>query len=65
MLHAGDIVEEIATKRSGKINGTRGWPGTTPLECCVYFSDGKDPVIKLFFHEEELRLIECPHSDAA
>ena len=38
----------------GKISGvTSDWQ--------VHFSDGKEPVIKLFQNEEELQLVSCPH----
>jgi hypothetical protein len=64
MIHGGDIIEEVATKRQGKVSGIRGsivngqevvsgWQ--------IHFSDGKEPVIKLFSKEADFRLIACPH----
>jgi hypothetical protein len=61
MFHLGDIVEEIATKRKGKLGNMRGPCGIPPRELWVFFSDGKDPLIWPFFKEEELRLVKRPH----
>ena len=63
-LHNEDIVEEIATKRRGKIDGidsaiTAGFK--TPNRWRVQFHDGKEPLLKYFKIQEELRLIKCPH----
>jgi hypothetical protein len=64
MIHAGDVVEEVVTKRRGEVNDTRasivnGQKVTSHWQ--VHFSDGKDPVIKLFQNEEKIRLVRCPH----
>lgn len=59
-LHGGDTVEEIATKRQGKIDGV----SDTPPYWRVHFSDGKDPVLQIFKDENELRLIKCPHTES-
>jgi hypothetical protein len=66
MLHLGHIVEEIATKRRGKIDNTSGLlvdgqEQTTQWR--VFFSDGKQPLLQYFSDEAGLRLIRCPHSN--
>jgi hypothetical protein len=48
----------------GKLANTRGPHGRMPSEWWVHFLDGNDPLTRLFFSEEELRLISCPHVDA-
>ncbi len=62
-LHVGDNVQEIATGRSGKIQGARGVVGQEPEFWMVYLSDGKKAEIKHFKRNDlhELRLINCPH----
>jgi hypothetical protein len=60
MLHVEDIVEEIDTKRHGELDST-GNPDGTQLR--VRFTDGRNPPVKYFDSEEELRLISCPHGD--
>jgi len=67
MLHLGDVVEEITTKRQGKIDNTSGpfvggQQQTTQWR--VWFSDGKQPLLQYFSNEADLRLIKCPHSDS-
>ena len=65
MLHNEDIVEEIATKRQGKIDsiGSSIVNGQeTHTHWGVRFSDGNEPLLTFFKKEEELRLIRCPHS---
>ena len=61
MSHLEDIVEEIATKRRGKLDSSHGTTGREPDTWSVYFSDGNDPVMKYFKNLDELRLIKCPH----
>jgi len=61
MFHLEDIVEEIATKRQGKLDSSQGTTGQEPDTWRVYFSDGKEPVMKYFKNVDELRLIKCPH----
>lgn len=65
VLHMGDKVQEIATARHGKIDSIN-YQGTseneTPTMWRVYFSDSKEPLIQYFKKEEDLRLVECPHS---
>jgi hypothetical protein len=56
-LHSGDVVREIATNRPGTINYTK------PTYWRVQFSDGQEPLLKIFKHEAELRLVACPHSN--
>ena len=66
MLHIGDTVEEIATKRHGRIDNTSGIfvDGQTQVtQCRVYFSDSKKPFLKFFTDEVDLRLVTCPHPD--
>jgi hypothetical protein len=60
MIHAGDFVEEAATKRQGKVMGVRGTQDVAS-DWTVQFSDGKPPIIKLFQSEAELLLVTCPH----
>jgi hypothetical protein len=66
-LHLGDIVEEIATKRQGKIismNQTHGPPGqTTVTHWRVFFGDGKQPILAIVNDRAQLRLVRCPHTD--
>jgi len=65
MLHNEDIVEEVSTKRQGKIDsiGSSIVNGQeTPNQWGVRFSDGKEPLLTFFKNEEELRLIRCPHT---
>ena len=63
MLHQGDIVEEIETKRQGKVTeapkiltDTRRWR--------VEFFDGKEPILRYFTESDIhlIRLIKCPHT---
>jgi hypothetical protein len=63
MIHAGDFVEEVATKRQGKVESTRGTLDVT-TDWVVHFSDGKEPIIKFFQTETELLLVTCPHKTA-
>jgi hypothetical protein len=65
MLHLGDIVQEIATRRQGKIDNiqSKGVLGREPIPNLwrVHFSDGQQPLMQYFKNAEELRLISCPH----
>lgn len=61
MFHLEDIVEEIATKRQGKLDSSGGTAGEEPDMWRVYFSDGEEPIIKYFKSVKDLRLIRCPH----
>ncbi len=63
MLHLGDTVEEIATKRLGKIDHTRVDEQLQTTRWRVFFSDGKRPLVKYFLSETDLGLVTCPHSD--
>jgi hypothetical protein len=66
-LHLGDIVEEIATNRRGKIDNmsiTHGPQGQQTVNSWrVYFNDGKQPLLGMFKNREELRLVSCPHTE--
>jgi len=67
MLHIDDIVEEISSKRQGKIDniGGQGFPGQEiHNQWRVQFSDGTEPPLKYFTDENELRLVSCPHSES-
>lgn len=64
MFHLEDIVEEIATKRQGKLDSSGGTVGQEPDMWRVYFSDSKEPIMKYFKNVNELRLIRCPHKSA-
>jgi hypothetical protein len=55
-LHLGDIVEEIATKRQGKLDVQN------PAYWRVIFTDGKKPIYGIFEDEAALRLVSCPHA---
>jgi hypothetical protein len=63
MFHLEDAVEEIATKRIGKLDSSGGTVGQEPDSWRVYFSDGKTPLMKYFKCDEldQLRLVKCPH----
>lgn len=64
-LHGDGIVEEIATKRRGKIDNIRASivnGQETPTHWRVHFSDGQEPVMKTFMNESELCLVTCPHT---
>ena len=61
-LHIGDIVEEIATKRHGKLDEAPQIP-TDVGRWRVSFSDGAKPLVKYFLSETDLVLISCPHPD--
>ena len=63
MLHIGDTVEEIATKRKGEIDSTRVDEQQQTTRWRVFFSDGKRPLVKYFLNEADLRLVTCPHLD--
>jgi hypothetical protein len=60
-LHAGDIVEEVATGREGRVGSSYGAVGTPDERWLVFFSDGQDSLTKLLFNMDDLRLITCPH----
>lgn len=62
-MHLHDIVEEIATKRRGKIDNSAGVVGQKPDWLRVYFSDGQEPIMKIFKNLDELRLIKCGHDE--
>jgi hypothetical protein len=63
MIHSGDTIEEVATRRQGRVSkGGSLVNGEEVLSRWqVHFSDGKDPVIKLFLNEADIRLIARPH----
>ena len=54
-LHNGNIVEEVSTKRRGKISSTR------PTCWGVQFFDGNKLASTFFMNEAGLRLVTCPH----
>jgi hypothetical protein len=56
MLQVGDIVKEIATKRLGRIGFTRG-SIEAPSEWCVFFLDGMEPILKIFFNVGDLQQV--------
>jgi hypothetical protein len=65
MFHHDDIVEEIATKRQGKVDAVdryiiqgREMPRH---RWRVYFLDGNKPLSQYFVKHEDLRLVKCPH----
>jgi hypothetical protein len=63
-FHNEDVVEELTTKRQGKIDSigsTIANHQETQNNWRVYFLDGKEPVFKYFTKQEELSLIKCPH----
>ncbi|MEI9977552.1 MAG: hypothetical protein WDN23_00895 [Edaphobacter sp.] len=55
MFDSGDIVEEIATGRKGRVALSTVWP-----KFAVHFLDGKKPPIKSFEDLSELCFIERP-----
>jgi hypothetical protein len=65
MLHHGDSVEEIATRRQGEIDAVDQYISEgrkqSPHRWRVRFLDGKEPSFQYFVKQEDLRLIECPH----
>jgi hypothetical protein len=66
MFHTEDIVEEIATRRQGKIDqiGSEISQGREiQKHWRVVFSDGGAPGVWTFVNETELRLVRCTHSD--
>jgi hypothetical protein len=64
-LHLGDIVEEIATNRPGKIDAgpTQSTAGPIAPNWRVIFTDNKKPLYKYFNDEKELRVKWCPHNE--
>lgn len=66
MFHNDDVVEEIATGRRGAIYSI-GASVTNRQETqnnwSVRFSDGKEPLLKIFTNQEDFRLVGCPHQD--
>jgi len=61
-FHRDDIVEEVATKRRGKLDEAPQRP-TDVRRWRVLFSDGAQPLLKYFLNEAELALISCPHNE--
>ena len=59
-FHIGDIVEEVATKRQGKLEEAPQIP-TDVRRWRVLFSDSTKPLVKYFVSETDLALISCPH----
>lgn len=68
VFHLGDIVQEIATGRQGKIDNihSEGVLGQepTPNLWRVHFSDGQQPMMQYFQTTDELRLVKCPHDSS-
>lgn len=66
-FHLEDVVEEVETKRHGKLDSAGGTVGQEPNLWRVYFFDGKEPIMKYFKATEldKLQLVKCPHVDAA
>ena len=67
MLHHGDIVEDVATRRQGEIDAIDqsilDGKKQPPHRWRVRFLDGGEPDIQYFLKEEHLRLIRCPHGE--
>jgi hypothetical protein len=66
MLHNGDVVEETATGRRGAIDNIGASVTNnqeTQTNWRVYFSDGKEPSLKMFTKQDDFSLVECPHSN--
>jgi hypothetical protein len=68
MFHLGDIVEEIATNRQGKIdnisqNNDANGRVTSINYWRVIFTDGKQPLYQIVKEPTEIRVVSCPHSD--
>lgn len=64
MLHNGDFVEEVATKRQGRIIAvdTLIEDGKAKQQRWrVSFDDPKQPNPQYFVKEDDLRVVECPH----
>lgn len=65
MFHHDDIVEEIATKRQGKVEAVDRYiiqGEEMPLRRWrVHFLDGNEPLSQYFINQEDLRLVKCPH----
>ena len=65
MLYHDDIVEEIATKRQGKIDAIDRYiiegRELPPHQWRVHFLDGNEPLSQYFIKQEDLRLVKCPH----
>lgn len=64
MFHLGDVVEEVATKRQGRVDAVdtlieKGKPKQQRWR--VHFNDAKQPDMQYFLTEVDLRLVECPH----
>lgn len=62
VLHLGDMVQELATGRTGKVDNISseepvGGP-QVPTLWRVIFSDGKQPLVQYFKGEGELRVIQ-------
>jgi len=67
-LHLGDIVEEVASKRQGRIDNmslthTLGRQVVSANYWRIIFDDGK-PLYGIFKERSEIRLIRCPHRDS-
>lgn len=67
-LHLGDIVEEVATKRRGKIDNMSQNHGPQGQVVSVnywriFFEDGKQPLLGIIKDRSEMRLIRCPHNE--
>lgn len=66
MFHQDDIVEEIETKRQGKVTEAPEIP-TDTRRWRVEFLDGKKPILRYFLESDLhlIRLIRCPHGITA
>jgi len=66
MLHHRDIVEEIATQRQGEIDAVDQYilegEKRSQRRWRVRFRDGREPRFQYFVKQEDLRLIQCPHT---
>jgi hypothetical protein len=66
-FHHNDIVEEIATRRQGRIEAVSRYivegREVPPHQYRVAFLDGTEPRLRDFTKEEDLRLVRCPHID--
>jgi hypothetical protein len=66
MFHLGDIVQEVATGRRGKIdnlsqNHDAKGEVTSINYWRVFFEDGKQPLFGMVSDPEGIRLVSCPH----
>ena len=67
-LHLGDIVEDVASKRRGKIDnmslnyGQQGQVVSVNY-WRIFFDDGKQPLLQIVKERSGIRLVRCPHDE--